>query len=220
MNNSGQRLKERLKEIGMTQAQFGRRTGATSQNITNWLNRGVPAKHHLMVSKVIGVDFEWFSTGKGSMLPDAEAGTLSGNVVTLTHKDGKPATIRKIPVVSTTTGGKWAEVVDNFEPGYAEDWVLAPDSVSDKSFALVICGESMQPTIPDGATIIIDPTIQHKHNDVVVVRQNGNSEATCKRLIYDGGVPFLRPDNQGYGSPELLDDAVVCGVVKQVVMNL
>jgi len=179
--------------------------------------RGIGDKLAEKLEKGLNLGDRWMDT-------DHCAGTSTHNeideVMQATHKNGNPVRIRKIPVVSTTTGGNWDEVVDNFHPGDAERWIDAPDTVSDKSFALVIIGASMSPTIPDGSTIIVDPTAEYNHKSVVVVRQNGDTEATCKRLVYEGSTPYLKPDNEQYGVPRLLDDAVVVGVVKQVVIDL
>lgn len=91
--------------------------------------------------------------------------------------------------------------------------------VGDRAFALRIKGDSMEPLIPDGYIIVVDPDARAEHGSIVVVRQNSN-EATCKRLIYDGGVPYLKPENTRYPIMEMAQDAVVCGVVRQVILDL
>jgi len=211
MSSISDRFNEALS--GRRKSEIARAIGVPPQNLSNWISRNaIPSEHVFAVSKALDINPEWLINGCGEK--------ESSNVVPLTHNNGHLVKMRKIPVVSSTTGGQWEDVVDNFSIGDAERWIDAPDSVSDKSFALVIVGESMQPTIPDGATIIIDPQAHYKHRSIVVVRQNGNSEATCKRLIYDGSTPYLQADNPLYGSPALMDDAVIVGVVKQVVIDL
>ena len=128
----------------------------------------------------------------------------------------------RVPLISWTTAGQWAEVVDNFAPGDAEDWIVTTANVGPHAFALRIRGESMMPTIPDGAIVIVDPDAAPRHRSIVIVRQNHDSEATCKRLIYEGDQPMIRPDNPAYASQiaPLAQDARIVGVVRQVVVDL
>lgn len=131
-----------------------------------------------------------------------------------------PDITARVPLISSTTAGQWSEVVDNLQPGDAEDWIVTTARVGPHAYALRIQGDSMEPIIPDGAIVVVDPDASADHNRVVIVRQNGHSEATCKRLIYDGGKPYLRPDNPRYPIIEMAPDAVICGVVRQVVVDL
>lgn len=128
----------------------------------------------------------------------------------------------RVPLISWTTAGNWAEVVDNFAPGDAEDWIVTTANVGPHAFALRIRGESMTPTIPDGAIVVVDPDKDPHHRSIVIVRQNGESEATCKRLIYEGDKPMIRPDNPAYAGQiaPLASDARIVGVVRQVVVDL
>ncbi len=126
---------------------------------------------------------------------------------------------RRVPLISSTTAGHWAEVVDNFQPGDAERWIEVPASMGDHAFALRILGDSMEPTIRDGWIVVVDPDYPADHGKIVVVRQNSDTEATCKRLIYDGNKPYLRPDNDRYPIMEMREDAVICGVVRRAQVD-
>ena len=128
----------------------------------------------------------------------------------------------RVPLISWTTAGNWGEVVDHFTRGDAEDWVVTTANVGPHAFALRIRGESMAPTIPDGAIVVVDPDAEPRHRSIVIVRQNYGSEATCKRLIYEGDQPMIRPDNPAYVGQiaPLADDARIVGVVRQVVVDL
>lgn len=128
----------------------------------------------------------------------------------------------RVPLISRTTAGHWDEIAGSFTEADAEDWIETTARVGPHAFALRIRGESMEPTIPDGATVIVDPDAEPHHRSVVVVRQNHDSEATCKRLIYEDGRPTIRPDNpawRGQVAP-LSEDAMICGVVRRVEIDL
>lgn len=62
------------------------------------------------------------------------------------------------------------------------------------TYLLSLDGESMAPTIPNGARLIVDCTRVAKHNDVVIATVNG--EMTCKRLFKGRiGEIYLMADN-------------------------
>ena len=126
----------------------------------------------------------------------------------------------RVPLISWTTAGHWADIVDNFQPGDAEDWIPVTISVGPRAYALRIRGDSMEPVIPDGAIVIVDPDAEPHHRSVVIVRQKQDTEATCKRLMQEGSRWYLQPDNPRYQAMELAPDAVICGVVRQVIKTL
>jgi len=78
----------------------------------------------------------------------------------------------------------------------------------------------MEPAIPDGSIIIVDPNRDPQNGQIVVVRQNHDSEATVKRLVIDGGYSYLKPDNPRYPIMQMADDAVFCGVAIEVTKSL
>lgn len=126
----------------------------------------------------------------------------------------------KVPLISWVQAGQWCEISDQFPPGDAESWRETTAKVSSGAFALRIVGDSMEPAIPRGSVVIVDPAIDATNGRVVVVRQNGDSEATIKRLVIEGGVRFLKPDNPRYPIMEMRADAVICGVAIKVEQDL
>ena len=104
-----------------------------------------------------------------------------------------------IPLISWVQAGEWSEIIDNFHPGDAEDWVSAFKKVGKNSFALRIKGSSMEPMFAPGDIVIIDPTVQPETGRFVVAKidsDNGeNGEATFKQFIRDGNQIFLKPLN-------------------------
>ena len=87
------------------------------------------------------------------------------------------------------------------------------------TYALRVEGDSMEPRFPNGAILIVEPEAEAKNGSYVIVRQNG-TDATFKQLVHDGGRWYLKPVNPRYPIMELAEDAVLCGVVKQMVMDV
>lgn len=200
----GERLRKTRKEAGLTQADLAKAAGTSQNGISSAEKRGSDSSRNAAeLAKALGVNTDWLLNGAGPMRPDP--GALN---------------TRKIPLISWVTAGNWGEVIDNFSPGDAEEWISTVSNVGANSFALHVEGDSMEPLIPHGSIVIVDPDIRETNRSIVIVRQDHDSEATCKRLIIDGSERYLKPENPQYRAMDLRDDAVVVGVVKQVILNL
>lgn len=198
----------------MTQEQLGAAIGVTKAAVSHWETgnvSGIRGDLLLRAAAVLGVEAEWLRNGAGPRSRADDA--LQVNV-----QDGPP--IRRVHLISWTTAGHWADVCDTYQPGDGERMVETTARVSREAFALRVVGDSMEPTIPDGSVLIVDPNAEPLPNRIVIVRQNHDTEATCKRLVRDGGKLYLKPDNPRYPILELRDDAVICGVVRQYMRDL
>jgi SOS-response transcriptional repressor LexA len=209
-------------------AELARMFGVSGESARKWLSgESIPKSSRIAnIARSLGVNGEWLLTGQGeaqpphlpSSAPDGAA--LAGGRHARDVVEPGPGLRARVPLVSWITAGNWGEVVDNFQPGDADDWIATTANVGPHAFALRIRGESMVPTIPDGAIVVVDPDAQPRHRSVVIVRQNHDSEATCKRLIQEGSRWFLQPDNPRYPVLEMSPDAKIVGVVRQVVVDL
>lgn len=104
---------------------------------------------------------------------------------------------RRVPLISSVQAGSWTEVVDNFQPGDAEEWIDVTSRVDPSAFALVVVGNSMEAEFREGEIVIVDPGREARSGDYVVAKIN-DDEATFKQLIVDGGNVYLRPLNSDY----------------------
>jgi len=126
---------------------------------------------------------------------------------------------RRVPLISLVAAGTWSEAMDNFQVGDAQEWIETTASVTSGAYALRVEGDSMEPKFPHGAILIVDPNEVARNGSYVIVRQNG-SDATFKQLVIDGGESYLRPLNDRYPIMAMRKDAVICGVVKRVEMDV
>lgn len=97
--------------------------------------------------------------------------------------------------------------------GVADEWISPTKRVSERSFALQVCGDPMEPEFTEGATIIVDPERGALHGSFVVVKLEDAQEATFKQLIVDAGQKFLRPLNAHYPVMAINGNATIVGVV-------
>jgi len=108
----------------------------------------------------------------------------------------------------------------DFQAGDAESWVETTKRVGAAAFALKVVGDSMEPTCPNGAIIIVDPEREAKNGSLVVVRLTNDEAATFKKLVIEGGRRFLAPLNPRYPVLEATNPSTICGVVRQVLIDL
>jgi len=109
---------------------------------------------------------------------------------------------RLIPIISWVQAGSWHEVWDAFLPGQADEWI-STDLVGENMFALIVKGDSMEPEFREGDIIIVNPNIEPKPGDFVIVKDEDNEEATFKQLKRFGDLIVLHPLNPKYPDIEL-----------------
>jgi SOS-response transcriptional repressor LexA len=128
-------------------------------------------------------------------------------------QDGPPSR-QLIPLISWVQAGNFADVIDNYHPGDAEELLPCPMASGRHAFALTIHGPSMEPEYRDGDIIYVDPDIQPVNGSHVVARSGYSGQATFKKLIIDGGRYYLQALNPDWPSRIIpVDDLEIIGVV-------
>lgn len=203
----GQRIKARRKALGLSQVRLGELAGL-DQTVISKLERGdvQETARIAALANVLQCDALWLATGK-------ESGERANVAQVAQPQAGR------VPLISYVAAGSWSDAVDNYAPGDAEQWVETTVPVKRHTYALRVEGDSMEPRFPNGAILIVEPEAEAKSGSFVIMRQNG-TDATFKQLVHDGGRWFLKPVNPRYPILQLSEDAVLCGVVKQMVMDV
>lgn len=114
------------------------------------------------------------------------------------------------------------------EPLLAEEqiigyvWEFEDNVPHGELFALKAKGNSMEPTIPNGATVIVRIQNEVENGEIAAVLLNGESEATLKRLKKQNDFVMLIPDNNNYDTIVINDQhpAVVIGKAVRVIRDL
>jgi SOS-response transcriptional repressor LexA len=124
-----------------------------------------------------------------------------------------------VPLISWVRAGDWCDVVDIYEPGMAEEWMLCLRHHGPRAYALRVVGDSMtapysnQKSYPAGIIIFVDPDREITNGARVVAKIPGDNSATFKVYAEDAGKRFLRPINPQYPTIEMTPDMKICGVV-------
>lgn len=199
---SASRIKQRRKELKLTQAQVGAHLGLSASAITQW-ERGVTrpnGENLLRLAQILKTTPHWITTGKGNE-----------NAVPA------PRPEYAVPLISWVNAGAWCDSPDNYAPGDAEEWLPKPHNAGPHTFALKVINDSMespypgQRTYPGGTIIYVDPDKPVENGSRVVARTGG--EYTFKTYVEDAGRKYLKPINPSYDKIDITEDVHICGVV-------
>lgn len=105
-------------------------------------------------------------------------------------------TAGRLPLISWIQAGEWGEIVDNFQPGDAEDWIPCPFSHGPNAFILRVAGFSMynpggDKSYSPGEFIAVDPRIEPQNKKMVVAKIDEEETATFKQLLIDEDGTYL-----------------------------
>ena len=204
-------LRERLiserEAQGLTQDQLAQRAGCKQSNIGSLESGQQKSSKHLpAIADALNLNALWLAEGRGPRHLDGN--TLPG-----------PLLRGSVPLISWVQAGDWSEIIDNLQPGEGER-IETTWRASANAYALRVRGDSMEPMFPNGVILIVEPNENPEPGKYVIVRQNGDTEATFKQLVQDGGTLYLKPLNDRYPIMMLRPDAVFCGVVKRMEMDV
>ena len=219
-----------LQQPGVTAAALVAATDSSGPStVSEWKRTGRISKPKLLkIAELSGQSLEWWINPDSPVPPTAPGrpglGTLlkaklhpAASVANVT--DGPPLRGR-VPLISWTTAGMWADVEDPHPPGNGDEWIMTTANVGPHAFALRVQGDSMEPKVPDGSIVIIDPDRGHHHGSIVLAKRTSDQQATLKQLWYDGATPKLRPLNERYDILDMPPDTRIIGVAVKLELDL
>lgn len=191
-------------------AKISKRTVRTIEYILS-LERGAGKETAFALTKGLGYTYPQFlRIGQLIMegIPGEEALTRSmppiiaeGDItMPIPGVEGAAEMLTRVPLISFVQAGDWSGVVDNFQPGDAEEWIPFPGHIGPHAFALRVNGPSMEPRFVEGDIIFVDPDREVESGDFIIAK-NGADEATFKKFYRDGDRCFLVPLNEDWGKP-------------------
>ena len=105
-------------------------------------------------------------------------------------------TMRRIPVVSWVTAGKWAETGESLHSEDPIEWI-ASDIKGKNTFALRVKDDSMEPEFKEGDLLIVSPAAKAGNGDYVVAK-NSEEAATFRQFKRYDNTRILHPLNGKY----------------------
>lgn len=125
----------------------------------------------------------------------------------------------RVPVISWSQAGSIADPLVNPQPGGGEEWMPRPKYSGDRTFALRVRGESMEPGYQHGDIIFVDPDVAPVHGKDVVVRLGDRSKVVLRRLVVEDELEYLKPTNPNWPDKIIEISAYPGGRIMGVVIG-
>ena len=139
------------------------------------------------------------------------------NNINLTQKialDGRP-----IPVISWVAAGSFTAIETVIKDAEIDEWLPPNKDCGKNGYGLIVTGVSMSPKFEIGDRIYVNPDVQTfdlQSDDLVIVSCSGDTEATFKQLITEGGSQYLKPLNPNWPE-QIIKLSEDCRLVGKVV---
>ncbi len=176
----GDRVKQKRKELGLTQAQLGElisMSQSTLQGIE--ANKVIAPRNIINLAKGLNCTPEYLQYG---------ISVTGKSNVTYTHTFKN-----NLPLVSWVQAGNWSEIKNL--PHAEIEYYLCPVNCSKRAFVLKVQGASMEPRFNQREHIFVDPEAQPENGSYVVARLDDENQATFKQLIIEGDKKYLKAIN-------------------------
>ncbi|OPH36272.1 LexA family protein [Moraxella equi] len=188
------RIQQKLDEKNLKQADIARATGKSTAAVAKWLSgQNVPKTDSLVkIAQLFGVTPNWLATGQGEMTAKPTIDELRQRIKAIENRQSEvePSDFlsvnNPVPIISWVAAGSWSasDVVEWLDED--TEYLPRPANLSADGFCLRVRGVSMMPEFKPDEVIFVEPNFDVwdlKNGDLVVVRENGNHEATFKQLI-------------------------------------
>lgn len=172
-------IKKYLKRIGKNQTDLAKDLNIPEMTVSNWIN----AKTYPRVDK-IQLMADYFGVYRSDLTEDKPSNfyPISQDRV-------------QIPILGTIACGEPILVQENFS-GY--QYESADNLPSGDVYFVEAKGDSMEPTIPNGALVLIRQQNDVENGEIAAVLVNGDTEVTLKRVKKLDNMVMLMPDNHTY----------------------
>lgn len=179
-------LKLYIEKSGKNQTDIARELGIPEMTMSNW----VKAKTYPRADK-IQLMADYFGIRRLDLTEERPSNIVPVN-----------SGLVKIPVIGEIACGEPILATQNIEDFIYEPADTLPNG---EIFALKAKGDSMEPTIPNGAIVLIREQNEVAYGEIAAVLVNGDLEATLKRIKKQGDTVFLMSDNPKY-EPYIIDE--------------
>jgi phage repressor protein C with HTH and peptisase S24 domain len=187
MENLYRIAKEKLGIEGQTDLAI--KMNESPQTLYNWEKRGMSKRGILFASKLLGID---------PRAIDGDGFYFEGTPVTSidTNNEEYPGIKRvSLKLSAGITGfGVEMNIEDRTPIVMQKEWFVKRGYVPDKLLAVTVSGQSMEPGLYDGDTVVIN-TADTRPTDGEAFAVNYEGELLIKRLVRDNGLWWLSSDN-------------------------
>ena len=206
----GSRLKEERERLGLTQARLGALVGAAERTVIEWeKNASSPKGHLLEVMAQVGLDAAYVVTGRRQdrVQESAPRYEMVGSSTDQSQEERVPDWLVLIPRyelrASAGTGARMYELELKGDIAFRREAMGRTLGREGDGFAAVlVAGDSMEPTLRDGDEIVIDTRMADMRDGVYVFALDGDLRVKRLRRRIDGDLEGWS-DNPAY-PPEVV----------------
>lgn len=187
-NSFPKRVAAARQSIGLTQAQLAKVVGVVQRQIAAYEGAEAKPREKILINlaAALGTTVSWLTTGQGE-------GPNTSHIK-------RTVTVREVPLLShIQVMGVGFDFDEFIKSSSASDFIPAPPSAGEYSFAVEVIGESMTSntgvSFPEGTIVIIDPEDMPENGDFGLFSHLRDNEITFRQYIIDQGKEYLRPLN-------------------------
>jgi len=224
-----ERIKSLINEAGSAE-KLAKKSGVGARNIIKYASgQGDPSRKRLVkLAKAMDVDILWLASGEGGMRREEETIKTVSSIVSEKNVDYSQRQDDRfcyIPLYNVAAAaGSGAEVDREFVVdflAFKAEWIRVQLGLSPQDLYLIhVNGESMEPTLRPGDTILIDHRAANEFpSDGIYVLRMNNTLLVKRLQMLPGSVIKVTSDNPAY-EPFTLDlkqSASEVGIIGRVV---
>lgn len=124
-----------------------------------------------------------------------------------------------VPIINWKQAAVWTKFKNELKGQTWAHWTSTDLIIDEASFAIKVKGDAMAPTFVEGTALIVDPKVEPKNRDFVIVALAGNANATFRQLLLDGDDRYLRAVNGEFRTMQLDKGNKIIGTVVQSRMD-
>lgn len=221
--NLAQRLTRTMKEKGITQAELGKAVGVSQTTIWKLMTGKTHSNRRLLqIAEYLKVDVSWLSGTEKKIKNDGIPLSEIKNITVDDWDDKTPLDVDEVEVpfyrsIELAAGHCASNMEDynGFKLRFAKSFLRKKGAQKDHVICFPVHGDSMEPRIPDGATVAVDTG----KKDVI----DGNIYAICQSGLCRIKRLYRMPNNKirinSYNSidnPDETDDLANVEIIGRV----
>lgn len=224
----GKRVREARKKAGFSQQELAEKIGVKQPTLSE-LERGISTSstHLITIAKVCGVSPDWLQTGNISSsyseISDVKASYTLGQFdpwdsKTPLSEDEVELPFYKEVELKAGTGSVVAKEDSGFKLRFAKSTLRRYNIQPEMAACVVVSGDSMQPVLPDQATVGIDTgNTRIKDGDMYAIDHGGLLRVKILHRLPNGGMRLRSFNRDDYPDEDITaDDAAHIRVLGRV----
>lgn len=198
-----------MNRTGMNVSDVSDKTGIPYSTVNDWKN-GKKMPRGGSLQKLA----DFFHVNLSDLTSELNMNATPSNIIPITDNN-----MVRIPIIGTIACGDPILADENII-GYR--YHLRETLPSGDTFYLKAVGDSMEPTIRNGADVLIRLQEEVEDGEIAAVLVNGDTEATLKRVKKQGDIIMLVAENSAYAPYIIteLNPARILGKAVEVVFDL